>query len=57
MSQEMDMVFVEGMFEISISKVEHGPGVPREAEERERSLEIRSLRAEMPGCRAVFQGG
>lgn len=53
----MDMVFVEGMFEISISKVEHGPGVPREAEERERSLEIRSLRAEMPGCRAVFQGG
>lgn len=51
MSQEI--VFVEGMLEISISKVEHGPGVTREAEEGEKSLEM-SLRAEMPGCGAVF---
>lgn len=50
----MCMVFVEGMLEISISKVEHGQSVTREAEERERSVEMRSLKAEMPGCRAVF---
>lgn len=31
----MDMVFKEGMFEISVSKVEHGSSVTREAGEKE----------------------
>lgn len=48
------MVFIEGRLEISISKVEHGLGVTREAEERGRSLEMGRLRAEMPECVAVF---
>lgn len=51
------MVFIEGIFEIHISKVVRSPGVTREhipeVKKRVRSLEMRSLRNEMLGCQVL----
>ena len=51
------MVFMEGMFEIHISKVVHSAGVTREhiteVKKRVKSLEMRSLRTEMSECRVL----